>query len=271
MTIDVGRFVFGAFIPALLVLALLLLIPALSELPWLAPDWENIYRPGALSSHPNDVRGNFAPPWTYLALHPLAMLPDNMSKGVLTLATMTVCIFYLKGDRRKIIALCLTMPFLATVAFGQVDAMSLIGLMVPAELSLLFLSMKPQGAALAALKGRLNLTSVCWFLAVLAGSFILWGWWPDAILQRGAWGTNCSLWPYSIPFSLGLLYWQWKRGFDSDAALCLATVLLTPYFFVTSLLPVTAAAIKELGDDWLCVAGVVVLTWAFGAVWMSGL
>lgn len=256
-----GRLQTGAKL-LLLFVAFLLLAWALSGIPWLAPDWERFYRPAALATRPNNVPGNFAPPWTYLPLWPIAVLGDNLSKGVLTLVTIAICRLYV-GNWRRFAMLCFTMPFMATLAFGQVDALSLVGLMVPADLSLLFLSMKPQGAALAALRGRLTAWSVSLLLIVLAVSFLLWGWWPTALLERGTWGTNCSQWPWSIAFGLALLYWQWRRGFDSDGVLCIATLLLTPYFFLTSMLPAIAVTIKELDDDWYSMGIVIVLTWVF--------
>ena len=251
------------------VLALGLAI-GLSAVPWLGPDWENIYRPAALAARPNDVRGNFAPPWIYWTLWPIAALPDALSKGVLTVATIVICRLYI-GNWHRFIALCVTMPFLATLTFGQVDALALIGLMVPADLSLLFLSMKPQSAALATFKKRLTPWSVSSLLIALVVSFMLCGWWPTALLSRGQWGTDCSPWPWGIPFGLILLAWQWKRGFPSDAMLCLATLLLSPYFFYTSMLPATATMIKELDDDWLSIATVIVLTWLFVFIARVGL
>lgn len=262
--VNLADFVFNACVPILLVFVLLLLIPALSGFSWLAPDWENFYRPAALSPSPYDVRGNHAPPWTYLILYPLAMLPDNMSKGALTLATIGVCMLYLKMDKRRILILCLTMPFLATVAFGQTDALSLVGLMVPPSLSLIFLTMKPQGVMLTAFKKRLTLASVYYLGGLLIFSFLLWGAWPLRLLDRGVPMPNCAIWPYGIPFGLGLLYWQWRRGFDSDAILCLASLLFSPYFFFSNLLPVTAATIKELDrDDWHSLGLLITLSWFF--------
>jgi len=246
--------------PLLLLMGLFLLAAALSSVPWLAPDWENFYRPGALSARPNDVFGNYAPPWTYPVLWPIAVLGDGLSKGVLTLATVFVCWRFM-GSWRRFALLCLTMPFVATVAFGQIDTLSLVGLMAPADLSLLFLTMKPQGAILAALKERLTVRSVCILLILVAVSLLLWGWWPASLLARTDWSTDCSPWPYGIPFGLGLLYWQWKRGFDSDSALCVATLLLVPYFFYTSMLPAVAATIKEMDDDWPMMLLVVGVTW----------
>jgi len=225
----------------------------------------NFYRPGALSTHPYDVKGNHGLPWLYLAILPFAALPATFSKGFLTLGTIAVCAIYLKGNRRKIMVLCLTMPFLATIAFGQVDALALIGLMLPANCALIFLSMKPQAAALAMFKSRLTPAGIGGFIGLIIGSFLVWGWWPPRLLAGGIPYPNYSLWPYGIPFGVALFVWQWRRGFDSDAALCVATLLLSPYLFLGSLLPATAAAIKELSDR-RALAAVIMASWLFVVV-----
>lgn len=258
--IDVDRFVLGILLPVSLVLALILLAMAFSSFQWLGVDWRRFYRQGALSPSPYELRKIVAPPWAYWVLRPVAIFGDDLSLGVLTLATILICMLYLR-DWLKFVMLCLTIPFQATLVLGQVDALSLVGLMVPADLSLLFLTMKPQGAMLAALKARLTGRSVAILLGVFAGSLIVYGWWPAVLLEPLGWGSNWSMWPWSIPIGVALLCQQWRRGFDSDAVLCLASLCFAPYFCVTSLLPTTAAAIKEHGLPFA--AAVAILPWLF--------
>lgn len=244
---------------ALLAIALVLLAMAFSSLQWFGLDWRQFYQPGALNATPYELRKVVAPPWTYWTLWPVAVLGDNLSLGVLALATMLICMLYMR-DWPKFAVLCLSIPFQATLVLGQVDALSLIGLMAPAGLSLLFLTMKPQGAILAMLNKRATGASLLAIACVFVVSLAAHGWWPAVLLEPMGWDSNWSLWPWSLPVGLALLWWQGKRGFDSDAALCLASLCVAPYFCVTSLLPVTAAAIKEL--DLPCAAAFAVLPWA---------
>lgn len=244
--------------PLLLLLVLFLLAGALSSIPWFARDWKAFYYKGALSPSPYELRKVVAPPWAYWALFPIAVLGDDLSSGVLTLVTILVCMGYLR-DWRKFALLCLTIPFQATLVFGQTDFLPILGLMVPANLSLLFLTMKPQGALLAALNKRLTGMGLLALLFVFGVSMLLHGWWVPVLLEPPGWDSNWSPWPWSIPVGLALLYWQWKRGFDSDAALCLASLCLAPYFCISSLLPVTVATVKER-DLWVAIV-IVVLPW----------
>lgn len=237
----------------------------LSRIPCLAPDWENFFRPGALALlNPYAIAGNYSPPWLYVALWPLAVLPDWLSKGALTLATLAIVRAFM-GDTERFLWACATMPLFAVVAFGQVDAIALLALMVTSPVSsFLLLACKPQGMALVGLRylKRLNGRSVVRLLAVVGASFLVWGFWPAHMWGVVGMGHNLSPFPLGLPFAGAILVWEWRRGFKRDWPLCFASLLISPYFWHVSFLPLVCCFIKET-DSWRWWAVAVVLSWAF--------
>ena len=253
---------------ALATLLLFAVAIALSRISGIGPDWIDHFRPGALNlANPYADPENYAPPWLFVLLWPIAILPTWLGKGVLILATLAI-VYRFTGDTERFLWACASMPLFAVVIFGQVDAISLLALIVPPELALILIVAKPQGILLAGLK-RLTWRSVAVLLAVGLISIIIWGPWFMQSLNVAGMGHNLSPFPWGLPVAALILWWQWRRGFDSDAALCLATLMTTPYFWGVSLLPVLCCFIKETDDRRLW-ALAVVASWVYGFVFRVG-
>jgi len=93
-------------------------------------------------------------------------------------------------------------------------------------------------------------------------------WWKYSLNVVGM-GHNLSLFPWGLPVAVVILWWQWRRGFDSDAMLCLATLMVAPYFWHVSLLPLICCFIKETNDRRLWTLAIVV-SWVYGCAFRVG-
>lgn len=228
-----------------------------------AIDWHYHFRPAARNLADLYQGSNYNPPWLYVILWPLAALPESLGRGALAFLTVWICFEYLERSLSKILLLILSPAFLAVLVQGQIDAIILLALMGPEWSSLALLAIKPQGAFLCALR-RLNVLSLAVLGTLLAGSVLIWGLWFTGLgSPRAAW-FNLSLFPWSVPVGLIVLYLLSCRPDlrQSDALLCLASLCFAPYFAAQSLLPSTAAAIRETKGIKLP-ALVVVLSWLY--------
>jgi len=254
----------------LALVAILLFVAAigLSIVSGIGPDWTDHFRPGALNlADPYAIEDNYSPPWLFVLLWPIAILPTWLGKGVLILATLAIVRGFM-GDNERFVWACATMPLFAIIVFGQVDAIALLALMAPPELALVLMAAKPQGVILAGIK-RVNRRSVAALLAVFIASVIIWGPWFMNLLDVTKMRHNLSVFPWGLPVAAFILWYQWKRGFESDGLLCLATLMITPYFWHVSLLPVVCCFIKEEDDRFLW-ALVVVISWVYGFAFRVG-
>lgn len=223
-------------------------------LPVTYQDWMRYLRPAALNWRSPYQGSIFNPPWLFLILHPLALLPPRVGAGLLMFLSMVVVAVYVGSPRKTLVVAC-SAPMVALLTLGQVDALALLGLMIPHGLGLPVLLMKPQGVFLATVK-RINGRSLVFTLVIIIASVMVWGfWWQDI---RGLGSPikalhNVSVFPYSVVVGSMLLYVGLKR--NSDALLCLASLCFSPYFMITSMLPAVAATVRETDDKcWWAIA-----------------
>lgn len=139
-----------------------------------------------------------------------------------------------KGTPLTLFFILASLPTMWTLFLGQLDGLALLGLLLmPLGVPLALL--KPQLTTFAMFKNRQ------WFIAAaILGiiSVLIWGWWPLNLIARtgSAWKEiqpqDISLFPWSIPFVLPLL---WLSRGDDDmlmSAGSLITPLLIPYHFI---------------------------------------
>ena len=164
-------------------------------------------------------------------------------------------------------AFLLSAPVLHSLQLGNVDILVMLGFALPAPVGIFFVLVKPQmgiGMAIFWLveawkRGGIRRV-VQTFLpvtAVLGASFALFGNW----LERGSdsfvsSGWNSSLWPYSIPLGLALLYLALK--YVRPRLAIPASPFLSPYVAFNSW---QVALAGLLGNDW----GMVL---AVGGIWI---
>ena len=242
-----------------------LAIVAMVLLFWLLPipyvDWRATFRPAILNlGDPYFKSGRvFNPPWLLAALYPLAVLPPRLGAAIVMTISILGVVAYVQHPV-KIAAVILSAPVTALFLYGQLDGLLLWALMLPAWLGVPFLLAKPQGVFLTTIR-RLNTKSVAATIGILILSIAVWGfWWQKIIGYQPDQTVNLSLFPYSIPFGIALLYFGWKR--DSDTLLILGSLCFSPYFMITSTLPAVAGAIKD-SESWRVWALVTIISWVY--------
>lgn len=173
---------------------------------------------------------SFYVPWIYWIL-PLLTWPLVV---VLTLTALGWATWRRKGSPLAILLVICSLPVMWTLYLGQLDGLALLGLcLMPGAVPVALL--KPQLTVFAMLSDRRRLVAaLIWGIVSLA----VWGGWPLAMLSRvnSDWQAvqpqDISLFPWSVPFVLPLLWWS--RG-DEDmlmAAGSLMTPVLIPYYFI---------------------------------------
>jgi hypothetical protein len=228
-------------------------------------DWWRFFRPATLSLRdPYQVPGVLNPPWIFPLLYPLALLPGRWGGVGIALLSMLAIVLYLKSPF-KLLAMAASAPFVFVIVLGQLDALVLFGLMLPAAIGPLLILVKPQSAILTILN-RISRHSLLVLLGALIVSMLVWGFWPAEMLRAGLVPDqlrNASFFPYSLPLAPVFLYYGIKK--KSDAFLCWATLCASPFFQTHSALPAVACTIRET-SDWRIWSLLAFLSWLVYAV-----
>lgn len=242
-------------------------------------DWTYVFRPAALAflsgRSPYTVEGFFNPPWTLIPLIPFALLPENLGRTLLIFVGLAAFFYVgkrLGGSKTAILALLLSPPVLHGMLNGNIDWLALLGVVLPPQLGLFFLSMKPQiGAAIAFFwfieawrEGGWRQTGRVFTPILLAFSLsmLLYGAWPlRAKVEVGLW-WNASLWPMSLPLGMVLLVTAIRKrqlAYAMGASPCFA-----PYIWLHSWVVAIFAIIQSTPETVAAVVGLwvlVVLRW----------
>jgi hypothetical protein len=209
-----------------------------------AIDWSNTYRPAAwlllTGQSPYSLKWFYNPPWTLLPLVPLALLPETVGRLlllVISFSLFALVAIRLGAGRLSLIVFLLSPPVIMSLYTGNLDALALMGAILPPWLGLFFLSVKPQiGAGLAfywlvvAFRDG-GPRQVARTFAPISFAFLLslalYGpWLLDApALEARPW--NASLFPISLAIGLPLLVASFRR-WRSRLALS-AGPFLSPY------------------------------------------
>jgi len=236
------------------------LVVALYYFPVTYGDWWDFFRPAALSlPNPYQVKGVLNPPWTFVLLYPLALLPGRWGGVAIAFLSILAIALYLRSPA-KLLAMSASAPFIFVIVLGQLDALVLYGLMLPASLGPLLILIKPQGAFLTVMN-RISRHSLIILAGALMISILVWGFWPAEMLRTGLVPDelrNASFFPYSLPLAPILLFYGIRK--KSDALLCWATLCASPFFQTHSVLPAIASTIRET-NDWRIWTLLAVLSW----------
>lgn len=197
------------------------------------------------------------PPWALLPLMPFALLPESTSTilyFVLNVFVYAFVAYKLRAKPLAFIAFMLSSPVIYGLYRLNIDALVLAGFIMPAPIGLFFVLMKPQmGFAMAifwlvkAWKSGGWRTVTTTFAPVLVAyglSFLLFGNWitnRQQELTGAIWNT--SLWPWSIPIGLALMFFC-LRDVRQDFARA-ASPFLSPYVAYYSWAAVLAGFIER--------------------------
>jgi hypothetical protein len=240
-------------------------------------DWETILRPAALafiSGKSPFIAGFYNPPWALIPLLPL--LPVSPKIGSVILSVINFLTFgyvaYRLGARPLSLALIVFSP---PVIYGVLDPnfdwMVALGLILPPQIGLFFISVKPQLGIVLALYWLV----VAWkeggfyrvinFFAPVTIAFLmslaLYGLWPLRSSELSTVRWNASFWPASIPIGMVLAV-SAIRNLNKRLAI-VASPFLSPYVGAYSLsIPVLGLLPNQLET----IAAIVGL-WIFQFLW----
>ena len=254
--IDVRVIVAGA------ALLIILYFGADSLWPAVGIDWRETYYPAARAvldgANPYLAAPTFRNlPWTLIPMLPLAIFSERVSGAlyfILTLALYAWVAIRLKASRIALIAFLLSSPVVYGMRMLNVDALALVGFILPPQIGLFFVLIKPQmGIAMIPFwvfeswreGGWRSLTRVFLPAAIATIlSLVIFG--TASIgrsndLLQSSW--NASLWPWAFPigFALTILSIRNRR---KDQAMA-ASPFLSPYLAYHSWVSVLAGLMQR--------------------------
>ena len=222
-------------------------------------DWFEYYRPAALSvwhgGTPYDTTIYFAAPWSTYPLIPIALLPYEIGRWLLFLTAIIAfaTIAYKLGAKPLTMAFfLLSYPVLADVTNGNIEWMPMLGFIMPPQIGLIFVLIKPQtgiGVAIywfvrAWQEGGIRQVAKTFapLTVMLLLSFVLYGFWPllflntltmaKEIKSANAIDYNFSLFPWGLLIGLPLLV---KAIRDREKRLSImSSPFLAPYALITT-------------------------------------
>lgn len=235
----------GARKTLVLFLLVLILLPFLYvSLPH-GLDWHDTYRPAALAvlrgESPYTVAIYYAAPWAAWLLVPVAVLPTPIGQMMIFLAGIAAFTYVASRFGATPVSLLIFLSSAAVVGClinGNIEWLPLLGAVLPPQIGLIFLAIKPQVGLglglywLITIWREQGFRQVVITFAPVTGllllSFALYGLWPLRFSQTVAWSSdNVTLFPFGIAIGLVLLV-QGLRTRDSKAALA-SGPLFSPY------------------------------------------
>jgi len=237
-------------------------------------DWRTAFRPAAramlLTGDPYQVEGFFNPPWTVLPMIPLAFLPEQIGAALMFVAGLAGFAFAahrLGASPIVLGAFILSPPVMHSLLNGNIDWLPLVGFVLPPQIGLFFILIKPQMGLAVALFWRSRpgvrggLREVIRVFgpvgAALALSLALYGLWPLRSSQEVGLWWNASLWPMSIPIGLALVAAAVRSRrieYAMGAAPC-----LSPYVLLHAWSGALAAILKHRVEALAAIAGLWLL------------
>lgn len=246
--------------------------------------WPTIFRPAALAlgalHSPYSVVDFYNPPWALLPIIPFALLPERVGWALYAAFSLFAYGF---SARRLGASWLLTLAFLLlphtlyNLIQVNVDWMIGLGILLPPEIGLFFVLVKPQTGGFLALywlieawqrgKSREVLRVFGPVLAAFLLSGLLFGPWMSRSVGL-VMPEDKHFWPVSIPIGLMLLYLAFR---DRRKGLCLSCApLLAPYTQFYS----WPVALLGLLPSKLWMFVMVATLWLFGdngTKWLSNL
>jgi hypothetical protein len=239
-----------------------------------AVDWTTTFRPATLALLSGESPyGRFYlvhAPWTLVMLTPLALLPEAVGRVMLIFCALISYAFIahrLKAKPIAIVFLLLSPLVMHLLLNGNMDWLASLGFILPPQLGLFFISIKPQiGIAVAPFwlveawrQGgwKLVIKTFAPFTIVLLLSFIMFGFWPSYSFKVIEVWYNASLLPMSIPVGLALLVTALrKRKIEYAMA---ASPCLSPYALFYSWTGALLAIVSSTPETIAAVIGLWVL------------
>jgi hypothetical protein len=224
-----------------------------------ALDWLENYGPAALAVwhglSPFSVPVFFAAPWAVFLLIPFALLPHNLGRWcllVLAICAYALLAYRLGAKPMTMALLLLSYPVLADITNGNIEWLAMLGFILPAQIGLIFVLIKPQvgiGVALYWLMEAWHTGGIRQVIKTFAPvtilfllSFALYGFWPlyflntlqmaREIRSAQAIDYNFSLWPWGLLIGLPLLVQSIRRR--EKRLSMMSSPFLAPYALIAT-------------------------------------
>jgi len=212
-------------------------------------DWKGTIRPGSLNlitgQTPYTSVIRCLPPWIYLAVSPIAVLPPEIGTAgmfVLTYLVYSFVLYRLNAKPWVILAfLCNSFTFM-NAKNGNVDFLAVLGFILPPQIGLFFVLIKPQiGIGITVFwlfeawkKGKFKEVLRVFAPVTIAYlcSFLIYGLWPLKIAGMTKDVYNASLWPIGVLIGLVLIVKSLKE--QNPLYAMGASPFLAPYVNFTS-------------------------------------
>lgn len=259
-----------ALLAGLALVAAILAVAVMSPYLPAGIDWHDTFRPAAREllflRNPYKVEGFSNPIWSLLPLVPVALLPENVGRAVgvlMGLVAFGVVAYRLGAKPLALAAFLVSPPVLHCLLNANIDWMPLLGVILPPQIGLFFLVIKPQVGYLVGAfwlveawrRGGMREVARVFLpvTAALAVTFALWGFWPARLGRTLTYWWNASLWPMSIPVGLALLVAALRRR-RMEYALA-ASPCLSPYVLFHSWSGALVALVSSQAEFLAAVAG----------------
>ena len=238
-------------------------------------DWHLTLRPSILSLLTTASPYTATPltpfagaPWGLWVLLPVALLPEPVGRAVLLLISLAALTFSARrlGARPFGAAIfLLSPPIVHCLLNANLDWMPILGFVLPPQIGLFFLAVKPQMGSVVAVfwlveawrRGRWReVLKVFGPITLALGlSLLIYGLWPlnAFYIFNSSQTWNASLWPASIPVGLAL-GWAALRKREIRYAMA-ASPCLSPYVLFHSWSGAVAAIIGLPGEAFATFVG----------------
>ncbi len=187
-------------------------------------DWVYTFRPSLdnllSGKNPYSINQFLIAPWALIPFIPLVWFPAGLAMAVVRVMGFIVYAFVAVRLGAKPIGMGLILlspQIMHNIINGNIDWLAFLGFVLPPQIGLFFISIKPQiGFALAifwavdAFKQKNFIRTFIPFTIVFLISLTIFGLWPLRFSTVQA-AYNASAWPISLPFGIVLLYKSLKR------------------------------------------------------------
>jgi hypothetical protein len=202
------------------------------------------------------------PPWAAILILPFAVLPTAVGRGLMLVCTVAAWLYFawrLRAPRIAVAAVLLSPTAIDALLAANVDAFVMLGLFLPPVWGAFLLLLKPQ-VGIGALAGQAHeiwrrdgllkaLGMLAPVVAALGLSALIFPPWVERMSSLLSNGWNRSLFPYSLPLGLLLLWIGFKRRNPFIAMV--ASPFLSPYLTWPSYMAVQMGLLHEDVERWV--------------------
>lgn len=235
-------------------------------------DWRDAFRPATMQilqgESPYSVGKVFNPPWVFLPMIPLALLPLDISSTIMFLLPIFGYAFAalkFKIDPINLLIFLANPFFYFGATCGNIDWLIPLGAVMSPMIGLFFVLAKPQiGLGITIFWGieayrSGGIKQVIKIFAPVTLAFgislAVFGLWPLHATKLADVWWNLSIWPYSIPIGVGLLIHAVRN--KNKLFSLTSSAFLSPYLAPQS----WATSIFGIINDRAVLIGVVTSSW----------